>query len=35
MDAFDIYVVVGHRAIDFLQVSETSTYKGGAAEILN
>jgi hypothetical protein len=30
-----VYVVVGHRAVVFLQVLETSPCRGGAAEIFN
>jgi hypothetical protein len=31
----DIYVVVGHPTVRFLQVLETSPCKGGSAEIFN
>jgi hypothetical protein len=35
MASLDIYVVVSHRTIVFLQVLETSPCRGGAAEILS
>jgi hypothetical protein len=35
MASLDIYVVVGHRTVVFLQVLETSPCRGGAAEILS
>jgi hypothetical protein len=30
-----LYVVVGHRAVGFLQVLQTSPFRGGSVEIFN
>jgi hypothetical protein len=35
MASLDIYLVVGHHVIVFLQILETSPYRRGAAEILS